>query len=461
MVRLVTCICVLLAAGALYVLAVPTGPPEKLPAKSGQRTDVITVFLTGNELGALKPCGCSGEQLGGLDRRHAIFNGVQPSKRLIVDTGWLVEGDGEQDLIKFNIVIQAFSLLDYDLVNLSRGDIETARNVGLLESLDSVVNIISSQSGDDVNMPSKFTKKFFLKDKSVAVTVASFDVKSAPTKQIEELFATQSDLQTVKILILNDCKGDVFDYIVKSGLADFLVCPSESDEPSVIGRAASGSAPTSDPNERPLVVTVGRYGKYIGRLQIKAGQAEEKLTLSFSYIPVTEDLPQEKSLVELYKSYQQLVEQAGLLEKQPRFALPNGLEYTSSKSCKACHKYEYEKWSTKAHAHAYATLERVGSQYDPECVSCHVIGAEYESGFISEKKTAELKNVGCENCHGPGSEHILTQGKAETVEPRSNCTDCHTPENSGNYAGNEQLYFEKIVHWREPQAGSDVKKDNE
>lgn len=28
-------------------------------------------------------------------------------------------------------------------------------------------------------------------------------------------------------------------------------------------------------------------------------------------------------------------------------------------------------------------------------------------------------------------------GISETVEPKSDCTDCHTPEESANYAGNE------------------------
>jgi hypothetical protein len=79
---------------------------------------------------------------------------------------------------------------------------------------------------------------------------------------------------------------------------------------------------------------------------------------------------------------------------------------------------------------------------------------EYESGFVSEEKTLHLKNVGCENCHGPGSEHIRTLGKAKTTEPKSVCLDCHTPEHSGDYAGNERSFLEKIIHWKRP--GSNV-----
>jgi len=180
------------------------------------------------------------------------------------------------------------------------------------------------------------------------------------------------------------------------------------------------------------------------------------LAIDFRAIPVTEDLPQKPSLVRLYKDYQQLVKERGLLEKYPRFVLPDGLQYVGSQSCKACHAYEYEKWSSKAHAKAYATLVEVGSQYDPECAICHVVGMEYESGFVSEEQTPHLKDVGCENCHGPGSEHIKTAGEAKTSGPQSSCLDCHTPEKSTHYAGNERLYLQKIVHWREPNAPNNV-----
>lgn len=164
--RLVTCICVL----AVGVSCIPDESTRRGgPAKSVRKTDVLTVFLTGSELGALKPCGCSGGQLGGFDRRLAVLDSVPRQRRLIVDTGGFVEGDSEQDLIKFDIIIQAFSRLDYDLVNLAEKDIEIAENLGLLNSIGSVFNVISSHRPADVNVPVKFTKQFLLKNKTVAV----------------------------------------------------------------------------------------------------------------------------------------------------------------------------------------------------------------------------------------------------------------------------------------------------
>ena len=439
--RLVVFICAL-TAGASCILDMSAKPA----AGSARKADVLTVFLTGNELGELKPCGCSGGQLGGLDRREAVFGTVPALKRVIVDTGSFVEGDSEQDEIKFNVIVEAFNLLDYDLVNLTEADIEMARNLGLVGSLQSVFSIISSKRTADVNVPAKFAKELLLGDRVVALAVAAIDTNSAPVERVKELFPPRSGPNAVNILILNGCDTTVVNSIANLGIVDCLVCPADSDEARLIG----------EPNKRPLVVSVGRYGRYVGKLQIRADEARDELRLSFSPVDVNESLPEAKSLVKLYEDYQQLVKDANLLEEHPRYALPNGLEYTGSESCKACHEYEYEKWSTKAHAHAYATLEEEGSQYDPECVVCHVVGMEYVSGFVSEQKTPHLKNVGCENCHGPGSEHVRSQGVEETVEPKSACIDCHTPENSADYAGNEQLYLEKIVHW-EPKAANNVK----
>lgn len=194
MLRLVTCISVLMVAASCIVVS---GPADK--------TDVITVFLTGNGLGVLKPCGCSGGQLGGIDRRGAVFNTAAAKRRMIVDTGLFVEGDGEQDLIKFDIMMRALGLLDYDLVNLTEEDISIAENLGLKEGIGSFFNVITSLRSTDANLPAKFTKKFLLKDKKVAVTVAAFDVERMSVEEIEKLFMHKQGQQTVNILILNRC----------------------------------------------------------------------------------------------------------------------------------------------------------------------------------------------------------------------------------------------------------------
>jgi hypothetical protein len=425
--------------------------PKRTPEYERERPadDSLTVFLTGNELGELKPCGCSGGQLGGLDRRPAVLDAVPENKRLIINTGSLVESDSEQDLIKYHIIIQALLLLDYDLISLGEQDLEIGTNLGLLEGIESSVNIISPHDTSEMSLPVKFTKQFSLKGRTVLATVAAFDPGSSPIEQIEGLFDLPEGEPTLNILILSNSNPETIKSIAKAApFVDCVVCPSESDEPAVIG----------SPNRRPLAFTVGRFGRYVCGLKVTApARVNQPLRLAFKAFPIEEDLPKDESLVRLYEDYQQIVKDRNLLEKHPRFALPDDLKYTGSKSCKSCHIYEYETWSSNPHAKAFSTLEQVNSQYDPECVVCHVVGMDYEGGFISQQETGHLINVGCENCHGPGSEHILSAGETELTEPKSTCLDCHTPDHSGDYAGNEEEKLQKIKHWREPIAAGNVK----
>ena len=428
-----------------------------VPAAPAQARQLVTIFFTGNELGEMQPCGCSGGQLGGLDRRYAVLNAVGQQNRLIIDAGSLVPESTGQNLIKFNIIVQAFAQLGYDVVNLTEQDILIARQAGLLDGLGSLFNCITAGSPDDVKLPAKFTKDFTLNGVVIEATIVVAETEDQISR-LPDLFSSPAGSSSaIKILILNLADAKTAAAVSEMHLFDLLIVPSQSeDEPTLV----------SDANASPLVISSGRLGKYVGKIQAIFDDAGQKPRLKFTSVPVTEDIPQYQPLVELYKDYQRLVKDANIIEKQPRFILPGNLEYVGSKYCKLCHDYEYEKWMTSKqvfipglskqaspdsrHADAFAALTKVGSEYDPECVICHAVGMQYQTGYISPAKTPELEDVGCENCHGPGSEHLRSLGAIETSGPMSTCSDCHTAEQSGEYAANQKQYFEKIIHWREP-----------
>jgi YVTN family beta-propeller protein len=98
-----------------------------------------------------------------------------------------------------------------------------------------------------------------------------------------------------------------------------------------------------------------------------------------------------------------------------------GPEYIGVQACTACHKgpimgYQFSKWRQSNHARAYARLATpkayeiaqeegiTGSpQESSKCLSCHttsggIEAAAQESYYLDE-------GVGCEACHGPGSEY--------------------------------------------------------
>jgi hypothetical protein len=91
--------------------------------------------------------------------------------------------------------------------------------------------------------------------------------------------------------------------------------------------------------------------------------------------------------------------------------------YVGSEACKKCHQHAYKVWKDSKHAHAYQTLEEAARpsrrQFDPECIVCHTVGFGFKSGFVDAEKTKQLKNVGCESCHGPGSAHVAVPGEAK------------------------------------------------
>ena len=400
----------------------------------------ITLFFTGDELGALRPCGCSGGQLGGLERRPAVFNAVPSARRMIVETGALVGGDGLQDLIKFRIFLEAFASIGYDLMHLTAQDAAVSQRLGLSQNGDRSYAVIAARwLAGPAERPPSFSKEFTVDGRSIAVIVASVDAKTDPVEKASQFWAAKSS-PTVKVLILQNSSEDSLDeWVGKSG-ADCIVIPSKTDEPQVL----------SPPKTRPVVFSTGRFGRHVSRLDVAFSPQNQAIEMQLRDIPVEEKLPNDEALVRLYKQYQMLVKDSHLLEAYPRVPLPNYLRYVGAMSCESCHLYQYTQWSAQPHASAFATLEKVGSDYDPECVVCHVIGMEREGGFVTPERTPQFRNVGCEVCHGPGSEHLRAGGHVVTTEPKTACVQCHTPEHSGGYAGHEAEYMKKIVHSLEP-----------
>lgn len=442
-----------LAAVSICVLAAGLSCPDGDAARPQTATaaraslpsdrDQAALFFTGNTLGALKPCGCSGGQLGGLDKRPAVFDTVAKANRLVIDTGALVPTGGEQDVIKFRILFEAFGLLGYDVVHMAPQDMDVARNAGTLGEGAKPFGVIAA-NGQDTSLPRSVAKQFAVGGATVTVNVAAFDIQDGSIEQAAALFPHGDAAGTINVLILSGGEGRTPADTLKAAppTVDCVVWPSDSDEPRLL----------SESDARPLVFSVGRFGRHICRIGVNPSAQGGRPALSFADVPVAENLPKDEALVGLYRSYQQLVIDGKLLEKFPRVPLPQDATFVGSKACAKCHAYEYEKCSPQRHAGAFATLQKVGSDRDPECVVCHTIGMEYTGGFVTLEQTPHLKDVGCEVCHGPGSEHILTAGTAKTTaaEPHMPCLTCHTPEHSGEYAAHKEEYMKKIAHKREP-----------
>lgn len=392
-----------------------------------------TLFVTGCQLGSLRPCGCAGGQLGGLERLPGIFHQLPSERRFLLDIGWWTRTQAQQDLLKVQTLFRGLQLIGYDLVHLTGHDVQMAMSAGLIPVTDGP-RLITDQPIPQIGLQDRF-------EQSVLTGVGPVLVH-AESVRLDQL---GSRLETLEPATGVGLQLDVF-IADRSGPIDIghpgqrrLICvilPATSDQPMIL----------SDGN--PSIISMGRYGRYVVRLDLFVGDSGPRLVPSV--IAVSEQLTSHPELMDLYHQYQQMVAASGLLNTYPRVPLPKGLRYVGSQACQRCHRYEYEKASQQPHASAYATLEKVGSHMDPECVVCHVVGLGYEGGYLSIDRTPELKDVGCEVCHGPGSEHIRTVGRARTTGPRLSCLDCHTPDHSPEYGDHTSEYLRKIEHWKEP-----------
>ncbi|MDD2388440.1 MAG: cytochrome c family protein [Desulfobacterales bacterium] len=114
-------------------------------------------------------------------------------------------------------------------------------------------------------------------------------------------------------------------------------------------------------------------------------------------------------------------------------AIDNG--YVGSTSCQPCHKAQYENFQTYARkSKSFDSVRKMSNGLTPDeiknCYTCHCTGFGKAGGFISEDKTPELKDAGCEVCHGPGQRHIKTRNpdhilKEVTIQI---CQECHTED---------------------------------
>jgi hypothetical protein len=103
--------------------------------------------------------------------------------------------------------------------------------------------------------------------------------------------------------------------------------------------------------------------------------------------------------------------------------------FSGNDACGVCHESQHQTWQLTNHARAYDTLVKHGSDTDPECVGCHVIGFGKAGGFDIATRSSELEDVGCESCHGRGGPH-LSPGFTPGGDYEPTCVGCHNPTHS-------------------------------
>lgn len=146
-------------------------------------------------------------------------------------------------------------------------------------------------------------------------------------------------------------------------------------------------------------------------------------------------------------------------------------EIIGAPGCKMCHKAktgdQWAKWEGSKHANAFAVLasdeaKKIAAEKglgDPQteaaCLKCHTTqGALGAKVAVAEKNKYEAaEGVGCEACHGPGSDYkskkVMEDSAAAKAaglvmdKTEAACTKCHNSE-SPTFKG-----FDFAAAWKE------------
>ncbi len=106
--------------------------------------------------------------------------------------------------------------------------------------------------------------------------------------------------------------------------------------------------------------------------------------------------------------------------------------YVGRAVCATCHGHIDNEYSDQNHGLDFRTAH--GDQiegYGGGCAPCHTTGMGEFSGFVLDGSTPHLEGIGCESCHGPGSEHAASPSedniRAVPIAEET-CWNCHVPD---------------------------------
>jgi hypothetical protein len=418
-------------------------PAANPPLFLGWTKPDLVLVLSGEQRGYLQPCGCSRPQLGGMARR---YNFIQTLKKrgwpvVAVDLGDIApQQNGPQKMLKYVTAMKGLDLLGYSAIGIGANEmamptIEALGNYSLNHPTPPVLAANVSLEGPG-HMFRGLVHPWVIAHKEapprVGITAligASLAGKDPAVKLVPRARQLLGELkaQKVDLVVLlfdgsfNEAKACA-EFCARCRQADktlpavdVMMCLSgEEDEPPGV----------PDHVGRTLVIRLGHKARYVGVVGAFAtGQPAAPCKLRYQLVPLGEEYEtkegQEASnpIMALMEDYAKEVKRGNYLARYPRSLHPVQIafpekepEYVGTAICAGCHKDEYQVWKNSAHSHAYESLVKATHpslrQYDGECVVCHVVGFKYKTGFTDEVKTAFLKDVGCESCHGPGSAHV-------------------------------------------------------
>ena len=419
----------------------------------------LSFLFTCDVDGRLVPCGCFSGQFGGLTRIATLFGkGAEPDA-IKVDVGDAPAGSADYEVIQYRYLQRAFAAMGYEALNA--GHREARLSAAQLRALKAAApvtmlgaNLLDKATGAPLLEPWKIVRRGPWRIALIGV----LDPHGLEDSLGEGLAVEEMDVALEKTL--PKLKGQ----------ADFCVLLAFTDEAGlsklarqfyeldvILGGKVSQPSQHLVKENRSYILATTNEARAVGLLQTKLIAKNHLEAVKGEVQLVGQDVPQDDEIRALEQAYRDEVRTAKLtvddLTKLRDDMVPGvkaSSSYAGSQSCASCHPAAWTAWSNSGHARAFASLKTIGADADPNCIGCHTVGFGTLSGYQRQFAGEKLIDVGCENCHGPGSRHVAQRMAGAEVPNRfrpvgeSDCRKCHRGEFSRPFAWKE--FWPKIAH---------------
>jgi hypothetical protein len=416
----------------LFAAAACLPAPSLAPLLLADDAPPIPVFATGGEHGSLEPCGCAQNQLGGLSRRATMLAAERPdpAAALTLSCGGSVRETGRLDALTLQTIMGALAAMHYDAHVPSAQELALGP-AAVGEALAAGVPWLSANATPAAPDAAAFVPSL---------------VKPIGARSVTVVGLTLPDSSAPAGWTIGDPAAALAKLALPEGPLVIVVAG-----PLAAARKLAAAAPASalvlvgdwqSPlTSRPLdghVLATGDRGHVVLLADAAHASAEPRL------IPLDESWPADAGVGAMVSLHRQRIVFEGLLDElYERKDPPGGATYVGAEACSSCHPSAFEVWQGSKHSHAFESLMPAERHLDPDCLQCHATGMGFRTGYAGLEKTPALGRVGCESCHGAGSEHVKALGRSP-LRTQVQCLQCHDAENSPHFLRED--YWPRIAH---------------
>ena len=443
-----------LGSGAAFLFRKKPAAPKPQP---------LTLLFTGDVRGRLVPCGCFTGQLGGLTRIATLFGKDDAPDELRVDVGDAIAGGADFERIEYRYIQEAFAKMRYAALNVGWREaglaaaqlhkIKTHAPVPMLSA-----NLLDKATG----APLFDTHKIVRRGAWRIALVGVLDGRGLGGALGEGLAVEEMNVALGKLLPK------------LRGQADFIVLLAFADEATmanlarqfyeldvILGGKVQQPSQKLLKENRSLILATTNEARAVGTLSTRLLSPGHVEAVKGEVTLVSDRIPQDEEIRALAEAYRAEVRKTKLAIDDPAKLAEDmvpGVKatatYAGTQSCATCHATAAKTWQGSGHARAFATLIDLKADADPNCIACHTVGFGTPSGYRREFGEAKLTDVGCESCHGPGSQHVAQRSAGAEVTAKfhpvgaGDCRKCHHGEFSRPF--DYAKFWPVVAHGREP-----------